>query len=162
MINFNVAKCQSESQAERFGLHDPQDGGAAYIDESGQVVWNCVVLNPAAFPCVFTAIDHCIEIVDQDGNLKRSCDGMLTYKGHVILVELKHRGSDWISLGVDQLRQTTVLLMEGRNAADFRKKLAVLANSKHPQFKFGHQSTMEQFRQETGFRLLIVGEIKLK
>lgn len=162
MINFNVAECQSESQAIRFGLHDPQDGGVAHIDESGAVLWNCVVLNPLAFECLFTAIDNCIELLDDDGNLKRSCDGMLTYKNHVILVELKHRVSNWIPTGIDQLRKTIELFMEGRSAADFGKKIAVLANSKHPQFKVGHQSTMEKFRQETGFRLLIVGEVVLK
>ncbi len=162
MIDFNLAECQSASQAEKFGLHDPQDGSIAHIDEDGEVIWNCTVLNPSAYECVFTAIDNCIELLDEDGNQKRSCDGILTYENHVILVELKHRTSNWIPTGIDQLRKTIELFMEGRDAADFGKKIALLANSRHPRFKFGHSSTMEKFRHETGFRLLILGEIKLK
>jgi hypothetical protein len=107
-------------------------------------------------------IDNCIEIVDENGNIRRTCDGMLAYEGHVVLIELKHRVSNWIPTGIDQVRQTVELFMEGRDLADFGKKVAVVANSKHPRFKFGHQSTMERFRQETGFRLLIVGELVLK
>lgn len=162
MINFNQADCQSVSNSDRFGLHDPENGTKAIIDETEEVIWNCTVLNPSTFDCVFTAIDNCIEILDEDGNQKRSCDGVLTYEGHVILVELKHRASKWIPTGIDQVRQTVDLFMEGRDLADFGKKIAVVANSKHPQFKYGHLSKMERFRNETGFRLLIVGELVLK
>jgi hypothetical protein len=57
MIDFDKAGCQSVSSSDRFGLHDPEGGTKAIIDETEEVIWNCTVLNPSTFDCVFTAID---------------------------------------------------------------------------------------------------------
>ncbi|MDR0893434.1 MAG: hypothetical protein LBN24_12645 [Mediterranea sp.] len=37
-----------------------------------------------------------------------------------------------------------------------------LANRKHPHFPYNRKDEMEQFRRETGFRLIVSAEIRIK
>lgn len=162
MSHFDRPECNEQTDVEHFGLHDPEDGGPAVLVFDSGSDQNCIVENPAHHLCRFVAIDHCIEFHDQDGQLKRTCDAAIEYDGNLVLIELKHKRGQFIQTGVDQLRATIDLWQQEYPTVSYRVRRAVLANSKHPQFKYSHKSRMQQFFHETGFRLLIVGRITLK
>lgn len=123
---------------------------------------NCTVRNPNGHACRFIAIDNCLEFKDEEGNTLRTCDCALVYADEVLVVELKHkRKNQWVALGVDQLKATIELWKAAHPGVTYRKRRAVLANSKHPRFNFSHKSTMQRFYHDTGFRLLIIGEVDL-
>lgn len=166
-VNFEVAKCQTNSNRITFGLCDdlPPAKNPAYVDEENGAKWIAVVENENRHNINFTAIDNCIDILKQDEKMKKRCDGMLTYNSSVIFVELKDRdaqGNAWVEDAIPQLK-SSIELFEDTNMADsFKKKLAYISNKQHPKFKSTQQRRMNAFFDETNYVLRIQGRINLQ
>ncbi|MDR2086811.1 MAG: hypothetical protein LBP72_06510 [Dysgonamonadaceae bacterium] len=77
-------------------------------------------------------------------------------------VELKNVRKDWITDGIEQLKTSISNLTSVYSVACISKKMAFLANGKHPYYHFSLKEKMEKFRNETGFRLNICAEITIK
>ncbi|HLP87572.1 MAG TPA: hypothetical protein VK184_03065 [Nostocaceae cyanobacterium] len=92
------------------------------------------------------------------------CDGMLTYDGKIIFVELKQRNytnSVWIEEAEKQLRKTIAVFIQDYDLDSYKSKKAYIANNKKPQFQYSHKERMQKFRTDTGFILLIQNTIKI-
>lgn len=160
MVNFFNVNCQQNTSANRFGICDFEGAHASIIDENPEL-WIAVVLNDNQKNITLTAIDNCIEILRENGEMESSCDGMLTYDSDIDFFELKVKRENWIQGGIQQLVITVGIFFENNNIADYRRKRAFLANKKHPQFKFSHKEDMQKFKNRTGIRLIITNEIKI-
>lgn len=160
-IDFFKADCQQHSKALEFGLCDNTDKTPAFISEENKEPWIAIIKNEAQKDITFTAIDNCISILRADGNMEKSCDGMLTHDDNIDFIELKEVRSDWIIGGIEQLKVTISIFSNHYDLNQYRKKRAFLANRKHPQFKFSHKEEMQRFKNETGVRLIIQNRIKI-
>ncbi len=165
-INFFDANCQSQTSQSKFGLCDdpPPSKDPAYIDIDDCSKWIAIVENNQEIEVIFTAIDHCTEILRSDGKMDNRCDGMLTYNNNIIFVELKERkytNSVWIEEGENQLRKIISVFINNHDLQIFKSKKAYIANSKKPQFQYSHKERMQKFRNDTGFTLIIQNTIKV-
>lgn len=160
-IDFDEKYCQSNTAAEKFGLIDNEDSTPARICFDDNEKWNATVVNKNAIPLIFTAIDHCIEIFRDDGNMESRCDGMLNYKDNIIFVELKNVGGGWITEGIEQLEKTIEIYKENHDLAVLRKRRAVVANRRHPNFHTISNEIMQRFYSKHKVRLHIGGTIEV-
>ncbi|HLO85174.1 MAG TPA: hypothetical protein VK203_09205 [Nostocaceae cyanobacterium] len=165
-INFFDANCQGQTNQSKFGLCDDlaPAKNPAYIDTEDCNKWIAVVENNKELEVIFTAIDNCIEILRPDGKMASRCDGMLTYDGKIIFVELKQRNytnSVWIEDGEKQLRKTISVFIKDNDLDSYKSKKAYIANSKRPQFHYLHKDRMQNFRNDTGVILSIQNTIKI-
>lgn len=89
-IDFFREECKAGSDKAEFGLCDdpPPSVKPAYIDEEDQSKWIAIVKNPGSKDVQFFAIDNCVPIFKDDGNMETRCDGLLKYANDVIFVEL--------------------------------------------------------------------------
>lgn len=163
-INFFTEECQTENiMAERFGICDPGKGGKAFVDYNNEDSWVAIVENKSGEPINFTAIDNCVEIYREDGNMDNRCDAMITGAGHIIFIELKNQEKDWIQHAVDEQLQTTITHFRANHPIDhYRKRSAYACNKRHPQFQYSHMEMMNEFRRRNGVRLNIVNTIVIK
>lgn len=165
-IEFQIAKCQTQSDKKIFGLCDnPSPAKApAYIDEVDGSKWIAVVENEDRFKTVFTAIDNCIDIKDSDGKMEKRCDGVLMYNTTVIFVELKQRGAKgnaWVEDAEPQLKNSIKHFEKTELSENFNQKKAYISNSEHPKFKASQIGRMDRFYNDTGYILRIEARIKL-
>jgi len=161
-INFFEHSCQETTEKERFGISDLQNGDPAYINH--QVVedeWIAKVDNGKKTKITFTAIDNCIEIYKPNGDMESRCDGMLTHSDNIDFIELKAVRRDWIEVGIAQLKRTIELFGTNHDLTVYTKRRAFLANKKHPQFKYSHKERMQEFKRNSGIRLIIHNKIKV-
>jgi hypothetical protein len=77
-------------------------------------------------------------------------------------VELKNLNKDWLPEGIKQLKTTILNFTSVYSIACISKKMAFLANKKHPHYHFSVKEKMEKFRNETGFRLNVCTDITIK
>jgi hypothetical protein len=166
IINFFDKDCQSISQKKRFGLCDvpPPAKTPAYIDEKDGSKWIAVVENEDNNTVTFTAIDNCIEIFREDGNMEKRCDGVLYFDKTIVFVELKERsarGNEWVKDAEQQLRTTILIFEKAEEPTTFMHKKAYIANSEHPKFKDSQSRRMNQFFEDTGYVLRIENRIRL-
>ncbi|MCR9098867.1 MAG: hypothetical protein NXI25_02875 [bacterium] len=162
MIDFFDENCTEETTASLFGLCDEESGRPAYIDTENQDTWIAEVINKEQKKVEFVAVDNCIEVLEENGDMAKRCDGLLVYEQNLVFVELKRIRKNWVKDGIEQLKTTIAhFKANGDNGADFSRKRAFLANSKHPQFKYSHKQEMQSFFNETGFRLIIVNKINV-
>ena len=165
-IDIFKTACQTVTNEQRFGICYDEDKTVktpAYINTDDESKWIAVVLNDASKEVIFTAIDNCIDVFRENGDMESRCDVMLTCVDSLILVELKNKASDWISSGIDQIEATLIRLIENHGAyySSFKKRKAYLANKKHPNFQFIENATMRRFSTEYKMWLDIQGTIKL-
>ena len=143
-----------------FGLCD--DGSLAYSNISDQDSWIATVINNEKKDILFTPVDHNI-IVKVDGDELSQCDGMLTLKeGHkLIFVELKIGQKGWIQEALEQLKSTICLFKKNHSIDIYSLRLAYAVNRRHPSFQYSKKNDMLEFKNETGFRLLIQANINI-
>src|SRR5690606_4132454 len=92
-----------------------------------------------------------------------SCDGMLTFKDSLFLVELKVQGKDWITKAKSQLENTIKLILENHDLSNYRYKKAFACNRKHPSFTIIDTAERKSFFERTkGFRIDVQAEIVIK
>lgn len=165
-IDFFKTDCQTITNAQRFGICDDEDAHVktpAYINTDDESKWIAVVLNERAKEILFTAIDNCIDMFRENGDMESRCDVLLTCADNLILVELKNKNADWLSSGIDQIEATLIRLIENHKAFyySFKKRKAYVANKRHPNFQVVENSTMRRFSTEYKIWLDIQGTIKV-
>ncbi len=165
-VNFNETACQVNTDKKLFGICDdtPPPHKPAYIDEQDGKKWIAVVVNDDRHTVTFTAIDHCIKMIREDGKPAKQCDGLLTYNDTVIFIELKEsnkKGNDWVKEAEKQLKTTIHYFESSAKAINVLKKKAYIANRKHPRFKENQSRRMNQFLIDTGYVLRIENRIVL-
>lgn len=165
-IDFLNAECQTVTNGQRFGICDDDDKTVktpAYINTDDESKWIATVVNTASKEVIFTAIDNCIEIFRENGEMDNRCDVMLTCDENFILVELKNKASDWKSSGIDQIEATLIRLIENHEAYyySFKKRKAYVANKRHPSFQVLENATMRRFSTQYKIWLDIQATIKL-
>jgi hypothetical protein len=163
---FFLEKCQTQSKKKRFGLCDDPSPlkNPAYIDEQDGAKWIAVVHNEERYEVVFTAIDNCIDLKKEDGNMEKRCDGLLIHDTTVTFVELKQRhqrGSEWVKDAEKQLKTSIAFFEKEEIAATMTTKKAYIANSEHPKFKESQINRMNNFLEQTGYLLRIENRITL-
>ncbi|GAB6975120.1 hypothetical protein [Prevotella falsenii] len=154
------------SKKRIFGLCDFPDnsGKPAFLAEDNGEEWIAVVHNDNQKEISFVPIDHCIELLTEDGKTDNRCDGCLFYDTTIIFVELKERNNsksrDWIRQGEKQLRSTIHHFEQEEQSQSFDIKKAYIANSSKPCSKSSYAERMQRFFDETGYSLRIESHIK--
>lgn len=164
MTDFFKSTCQTKTKAALFGICDDNElpTAPAYIDTKNSDTWTAKVVNEKLIETTFTAIDNCIPVFRENGDMESRIDGLLTYNNTLIFIELKIVKKDrWISPGIQQLENTIELFSAHNDLSSYKNKRAFLANKKHPKFKYSHKETMQAFKNKTGVRLIISANIKL-
>jgi hypothetical protein len=164
MTDFFKSTCQTKTNAALFGICDDnnQPEAPAYLNDTNSKTWTAEVRNDQKIEVTFTAIDNCIPIFRENGEMESRIDGLLTYNSdRLIFVELKIVRESWIPGGIQQLENTIELFSAQNDLSSYKKRRAFLANKKHPRFKFSHKETMQVFKNKTGVRLIISANIKL-
>jgi hypothetical protein len=166
IIDFFKTTCQTVTNEQRFGICDDEDINVktpAYINTDNESKWIAVVLNEGSKEVIFTAIDNCIDIFRENGDMESRCDVMLTCADSLILVELKNKASDWKSSGIDQIEATLIRLIENQGVYyySFKKRKAYVANKRHPNFQVVENATMKKFSTKYKIWLDIQGTIKV-
>ena len=165
MINFFPQEHIHISQQKVFGLCDSPISSEkpAFLSENNGKEWIAVVHNDKQESISFVPIDHCIELLKEDGNMDNRCDCCLFHHKTIIFVELKQsekKGNEWIKHGEKQLRSTISHFEREEQAQSFDLKKAYLANSSKPLFRSSQAVRMERFFKETGYSLRIENHIK--
>ena len=144
-----------------FGI---QDVRPAFVTTEGELKgWNAVVDNPVADQVAFVPLDHNIVIRPTPETTYSLCDCMLYHGTNwLALVELKDQAKGWIEDAICQLVSTIELIQANPRTTDFALHEAYAANKQHPAFHFSAKSRMNEFRNETKFRLIITNRIKVK
>lgn len=145
VVDFFKVDCQKSLNEKRFGLVDPEDGTPAKIKLKDEASWNATVVNDGAKPILFTAIDHCIEILRANGEMDNRCDVMLSYEDNLFFVELKNKRESWQAEGLAQIESTINRFKEENEEYyfSFKKRKAIVANAKH-QFTCFQDLNLEQ------------------
>lgn len=144
-----------------FGIID--DGIRAFTTINDPTQWMATVSNSNNLALQFVPVDHNITVTGADGNEQSMCDGMLhDTKQWISFVELKDRSNDWISKAISQLLSTIDTFCKYHNPGLFQHRRAYACNRQRPRFASSHKSAMQHFYNQTGFRLIIGGEIKVK
>ena len=144
-----------------FGI---QDGRPAYIElNEDQNKWNAVVDNSLNHNVVFVPLDHNIEIHPTPDTTYSLCDCMLYHEGRwLALIELKNQARGWIETAIAQLKSTIDLIKNNPKIITFSHCEAYASNLRFPSFYFSKKSRMNEFRNETKFRLIIANRIKVR
>lgn len=159
-ISFFEPACQEPPiTAASFGILDDKAGSKAYTDSENPENWVAIVKNAGQVAVTFTAIDNCIEILRPNGDMESRCDGMLTYPGNIVFVELKNQRTGWMSDAIGQLEITIRQFIEQEDIAQFRHKRAFACNKRRPHFAVIENETMKRFFDELGVRLNVQAEI---
>ncbi|RIY09817.1 hypothetical protein D0T11_11650 [Hymenobacter rubripertinctus] len=157
----NGDSAQDVTTAATFGLCDDRPRARAYLDHATPAQWVAVVDNRSEHEVTFTSIDNCLEIRRSDGNMESRCDGMLTYAGSIIFVELKEKNRSFLEEGLGQLETTILLFAAAHPERTYLTRKAYLANSRHPRFAAGRNTRAQQFRDRTGITPLVENTIVL-
>lgn len=160
----------------RFGIIDPNESNQeeeenrkdekrerAFTTAKDKQNWHASVTNINGKSLVFMPIDHNIVIHPKPDETRSLCDGMLyeSTKQQLIFVELKAKNKTWVRETVKQLKSTIELFAAHHDVTQFEKRVAYAANKRLPRFQYSQKNLMQQFKQETYFRLLIQNEIKI-
>jgi hypothetical protein len=148
-VNFFKKECQTTTNAKRFGLFDAEDQTPALIKFNDEESWNATVINEGAIELIFTAIDNCIEILRDNGEMDNRCDAMLTSDNTLLLIELKNKRNSWQQEGLFQIESTFKRMMIENPAFynGFKKRKAIVANAKYqfPSFQAANLEQREYF-----------------
>jgi hypothetical protein len=69
---------------------------------------------------------------------------------------------NWITDGTEQLKIAINTFKNNYDLSCLSKKMAFLANRKHPDYHYKHTALMEEFKNTTGFRLNICAIVPIK
>jgi hypothetical protein len=160
-VDFDQDACQNRTSEKIFGIcDDPPSpdakGRPAYLDFTDDERWIAWVENNDRREVTFTAIDHCVTIHRESGEMESRCDGMLRYDSTMMFVELKDRNSKgWLADAMSQIRVTIGLYRNEVGIDDQFRCYAYVCNKQRPRFKAANTALAEQFEEETGFLLVV-------
>lgn len=161
-INFFSDICQEGPIVDsEFGICDNQDGEKAFVNCDNRDKWVATVDNAKNIALIFTAIDNCIEVLRDNGDMDKRCDGMLTSEEYIVFLELKSQRSNWIQDAIKQLRSTVGHFVANHDISVFRYKKAFACNNKHPQFQYINHEKKQRFFNEFKVRLHVQATIKV-
>lgn len=165
-VNFFKAECQTTTKTKRFGLFDAEDQTPAIIMLDDEQSWNATVINESAIELLFTAVDNCIEILRDNGEMDNRCDAMLTYNSTLLLIELKNKRNSWQSEGLYQIESTLKRMRIECQAFynGFKKRKAIVVNTKYqfPCFQEANLEQREYFWRNYKARIQFEAEIVIK
>lgn len=165
-IDFLKANCKQTTSEKKFGLYDAEDKTPAVIKLTDEKTWNATVINNSNKLIDFTAIDNCIDVLRENGEMDSRCDCMLTYDTHLLLIELKNKRDSWQSEGLAQIENIAKRMMDEipEYYNSFAKRKAIVANRKN-QFPSFHEANIEQrqlFISKYKMRIQFEAEILIK
>ena len=166
-VDFFIAKCQIENVSDReFGIFDDDDEGTkthAYIDTEDRNKWIATVKNATDKPINFTAVDNCVEILKENGEMDFRCDAMLTNEDHIVFVELKNQAAGWITHAVDEQLQASIdHFKANHDITKYKYKRAFACNKRFPNFRASYKDKMAAFYKKNNIRLNLTTEIVIK
>jgi hypothetical protein len=154
-----------EIKDENFGIYDPQDETPAKVSTDIKVPdkgWDAKVINLTGDSVFFSAVDHQLNLRDAENHLEKSCDVLLCqFDRYLIFTEIKDKKSRWYGRAIEQLTNTIRLFRENHPDKHFVRKQAYICNRQHLRANESHQSRMQEFKDQTGFRLKTGTEIKI-
>lgn len=160
-MDFFKSECQSGPFSEpQFGLCDDQNSTPAYVDTVNPDKWIATVENPGRLPVTFTAIDKCV-IQDSDVPGRGRCDGMLTTKELLYLVELKEQAPPWRPHAMEQLESSIRFLLAHHDISRFRHKKAFACNKRRPKFAIIENELQRRFFRNYGFRIDLQATVQI-
>ena len=132
---FGISNRQTSSKPV-FGLCDEEDGNPAYIDEhieNQADKWIAVVQNNKSMEMAFHPIDHCLNLLRDDGTMAKRCEGVLSYNDlqNIVFVELKDRKlkpDRWLDDAIGQIEETLVFFYQNYNKEMFSKTRVWISN----------------------------------
>lgn len=162
-VNFFDEQCVTETICDvEFGIND---NCTAYVCKMNIELCNARVKNNI-LKLRFVPIDNHMDLYRGNGERAKRCDCMLYDDDKteiIIFIELKKKNKQRnASLGKNQLRETISFFNTFHSNALIKRKYAVLSNSLVPQINIQNQTTVYEFKNETGFFLLIQHEIDIK
>ena len=165
-VDFFKVDCQNTTSEQKFGLYDAEDLTPVKIKLTKEELWNATVLNSTSKNILVTAIDNCIDIFRQNGEMDNRCDCMLTYETSILFIELKNKRDSWQSEGLAQIENVVkIMIAEIPDFYNgFTKRKAIVANRKH-QFPAFQESNIEQrqyFSSKYKMRIQFEAEIVVK
>lgn len=144
-IDFFKAVCKKTTSEKKFGLYDAEDKTPAKIKLTDESIWNATIINNGSETICFTAIDNCIDVLRENGEMDSRCDCMLTYNSTLLFVELKNKRDSWQAEGLSQIENIAKIMIYEIpiHYYSFKKRKAIVANRKN-QFPAFHNSNAEQ------------------
>lgn len=165
-IDFFEPKCSTENiKAVEFGICDDVDKeekAPAYIDYYNLNNWVAKISNKSGKSLNFIAIDNCIEIYRENGEMENRCDAMLVNADNIVFVELKDQMSGWINKAVIQLQITIDYFKKNNDMGKYRYKRAFACNKQHPHFQSSYKELMSAFYKKNKIRLNLQCNIVFK
>lgn len=155
-VDFFTPQCQTEGiDAAIWGICDDEDKTEktpAYVSYDKQDKWNATVVNNSGKAINFTAVDNCVVVHRENGEMENRCDAMLTNAGNLVFVELKDERKNWLTHAVEQLQATINAFGLYNDVSQYTCKRAFACNKRHPQFAYSNKELKQRFFQKNGFR----------
>lgn len=157
-VNFlsQAHRCEEVKYDKVLGICDPEGERPAHTtSENEGLKWIAIIQNPQNMGVQFVPIDKNILIYRANGDMERTCDGMILYGPNICFVELKDvRVGGWLSEAIGQLAKTIEIFNLNHNYRDFEKRHAYPANCRHPQFQCSCREQLQEFRNKYHFTLI--------
>jgi hypothetical protein len=153
-INFFDPKCQTTTSEAEFGICDdpPPPSQPAYMSTADPDNWIATIQNSNGSKLVFTAIDHCIEIKRDNGEIESRCDAMIICGDKIIFVELKERnGRGWLAKGEEQLKTIIHIFSQNHSLDPYSSKVAYVANKSKPDLESSEKIRIQKFKDQTDY-----------
>lgn len=156
-VQFLKADCQTTTGAMKFGLYDAEDKTPVKIIFTDEEIWNATVLNCNSKEILITAIDNCIDVFKQNGEMDTRCDCLLTYGNTILFVELKNKRGSWQSEGLAQIENIAKIMISENPTFynQFTKRKAIVANRKYqsPAFQESNKEQRQEFWSKYRMRI---------
>ena len=166
-VNFFKPECTCSTNEIRFGLCDKDDKKPAFINVDETEKWIATVVNSSPAKNIqFTAVDNCIEMFRENGEIESRCDVLLQYDTKLLFVELKTKRANWKREGLGQIEATIKRMIDEipEFYYSFHKRKAVVANPKFPSPSFQETDIelREFFRRNYKIRLQFDNVVKIE
>ncbi len=165
-VDFFKAVCQKTTSEKKFGLYDAEDKTPAKIKLTDESTWNATILNNDGKTVSFTAIDNCIDVFRENGEMDSRCDCMLTYDSTLLFIELKNKRDSWQAEGLSQIENVAKIMIDKipNHYYSFKKRKAIVANRKNqfPAFNSSNAEQRQYFSSKYKMRVQFDAEITIE
>lgn len=85
--------CKKTTNVKKFGLCDDSSDKKlpAYLDQTDEGKWLATVENPNGKDITFKAVDFCVDVLRNNNEPIKRCEGFLLFENKIIFIELKDR-----------------------------------------------------------------------
>jgi hypothetical protein len=165
-VEFFKEDCRYSTNEMKFGLYDAENSSSVRIKLTDEDIWNATVLNSTGKNILVTAIDNCVDIFRQNGEMDNCCDCMLTYDTTILFIELKNKRNFWQSEGLAQIENVVKIMIAEipDYYNNFKKRKAIVANRRHrfPAFQESNPEQRQLFWSKYKMRIQFETEIIVK